>query len=69
MSDVFAAQDVRNETVVVRDDTRESATGPTAAKDLCLATLLGRRQHEILRQRGLRRAGCHLGCQPLGAGR
>ena len=56
MIDVFAAQDVRNETESVRDDTRDSATGPTAASGLRQTMRSSRRQRDGLRQRGLRRA-------------
>jgi len=42
MSDVFAAHDARNATVVVRDDTRDSATEHTAASGPCLTTLADR---------------------------
>ena len=52
MSDVFAAEDVRYAKVVARDDTRESATGSTAANRLCQTTPLGRRQRDGLLQQG-----------------
>ena len=55
MSDVLAAQGLRNATVVDRDDTRGFATEHPAAGGLVETTNSSRRRRDGLRQRGLRR--------------